>query len=82
MVGREAARLAAAAGFTIVSVEPVAVALLDLGAGEHILGLRRYAARAVRAGHLTEDSARRWLGALSNGPFLAYVTMVTPLARA
>ncbi|MFC0528973.1 hypothetical protein [Phytohabitans kaempferiae] len=49
-IGRELVRLCVQAGFQVRSVDPVAVLFRDFGTADHILGLRRDAARAARAG--------------------------------
>jgi SAM-dependent methyltransferase len=73
-VGRQLARLASRAGFGIRSVDAVAVVFRDFGTADQILGLRRNAARAVRAGALTDGAAQPWLDRLSGEPFLAGFT--------
>ncbi|MET7936880.1 methyltransferase domain-containing protein [Streptomyces sp. NPDC005322] len=74
-IGRQLARLAARAGFGVPEVVPVTQIFRDVRAADKILGLERTTRRAVRAGYLTSDQARRWLDHLAHGPFLASVTL-------
>jgi ubiquinone/menaquinone biosynthesis C-methylase UbiE len=80
-IGRELVRLSTAAGFTVRSVEAVAVLLRDFAAADQILGLRRNSARAVAAGALGVTQAREWLERLRAGPFLAGFTVYLVTAR-
>lgn len=79
-VGREVARLAARAGFE-VDLHVTAPAIRDFAAADEILGLRRNADRAVRAGELAPDVARRWLRELGTTPFLATFLLFTAVLR-
>lgn len=74
-IGRELVRLSAAAGFTVRSVQAVAVLLRDFAAADQILGLHRNSARAVAAGALGAEQARQWLERLQARPFLAGFTV-------
>ena len=80
-IGRQLARLAAGAGFTVPAVIPVTPVFRDAQAADKILGLERTTQRAVAAGYLTEEAARRWLDHLTNGPFLAAVTFYIVVAE-
>lgn len=80
-VGRQLARLAVAAGFIVGMVDATAVVFRDFDAVEQILGLRRNAVRAVRAGELAEASTERWLDRLAAGTFLATFTFFTVIAH-
>ncbi|WP_327089360.1 methyltransferase domain-containing protein [Nonomuraea sp. NBC_01738] len=55
-IGRRLARLSAAAGLEVRSVEAVAPVFRDFDDAEAILGLRRNTARAVAAGYLPEGT--------------------------
>ncbi|NUS16234.1 MAG: methyltransferase domain-containing protein [Streptomyces sp.] len=79
-IGRELPRLAAEAGFDVPSVIPVTPVFRDVRAADEVLGLERTTRRAVAAGHLTEEAARRWLDHLATGPFLAAVTFYIVVA--
>jgi len=81
-IGRQLARLATEAQFTLRSVDATPVVFRDFEAAEEILGLRRNAARAVQAAYLTEATAQRWLDRMARGTFLAYFTFVVVTARA
>ncbi|MEU9449096.1 methyltransferase domain-containing protein [Streptomyces sp. NPDC048277] len=80
-IGRQLPRLATEAGFTVPEVIPVTPVFRDARAADRILGLERTTRRAVTAGHLTEEAARRWLDHLSTGPFLAAVTLYVVVAE-
>ncbi|WP_369222856.1 methyltransferase domain-containing protein [Streptomyces sp. R39] len=80
-IGRQLPRLATQAGFTVPSVIPITHVFRDARAADRILGLERTTRRAVAAGHLTEEGARRWLDHLSTGPFLAAVTLYIVVAE-
>ncbi|MGW5666800.1 hypothetical protein [Micromonospora sp. NPDC003776] len=56
------------------SVDAIAVAFRDFDTADRILGLGRNAARAVRAGVLTERAVQPWLQRLADGPLLAGFT--------
>ncbi len=81
-IGRQLARLAAEAGFTVPAVLPVTPVFRDLRAADRVLGLERTTRRAVAAGYLDGEAADRWLAHLADGPFLATVTfyIVTAVA--
>ncbi|MEU4801165.1 methyltransferase domain-containing protein [Actinosynnema sp. NPDC023587] len=79
-VGRGVARLAERAGFD-VELHVTAPVLRDFRAADEILGLRRTAERAVRAGGLAPDSASRWLRELGTTPFLATFLLFTAVLR-
>jgi ubiquinone/menaquinone biosynthesis C-methylase UbiE len=79
-VGRQLARLAIAAGFTVDIVEARSMLFRDVNVAEQVLGLRRNAIRAVRAGWLAEDAARAWLDRLWHGHFLASFTCYVVVA--
>jgi ubiquinone/menaquinone biosynthesis C-methylase UbiE len=77
-MGRQLARLATAAGFTVVAVTPMPVLFTDFAAAEQILGLRRSVARAVECGAVPAGRLRPWLSGLAGGgPFLAAFTHFT-----
>ncbi|MFB7914649.1 methyltransferase domain-containing protein [Streptomyces sp. NPDC056061] len=80
-IGSQLPRLAAGAGFAVPSVIPVTSVFRDAGAADAILGLERTTQRAVTAGYLTEEAARRWLDHLTTGPFLAAVTLYIVVAE-
>ncbi|MGH3382786.1 MAG: methyltransferase domain-containing protein [Actinoallomurus sp.] len=80
-IGSRLARLAAGAGFTVPAVIPITPVFRDAEAADKILGLERTTQRAVAAGYLTEEAARRWLDHLTNGPFLAAVTFYIVVAE-
>ena len=81
-IGRELARLCVQAGFRVRSVDPVAVLFRDFGTADQILGLRRNAVRAVRAGVISEADAEPWLRRLTGGPVLAGFTFYLVVAEA
>ncbi len=81
-IGRQLARLAAAAGFTIRSVAPYPPLFGDFREADRILGLTRNSVAAIAAGYLEEARAQRWLAALSSEPFLATVMIFTVIAEA
>ncbi|HEX6682140.1 MAG TPA: methyltransferase domain-containing protein [Candidatus Limnocylindrales bacterium] len=70
-IGRQLARLAAQAGFTVRAVDVKPVVFLDFATADRILRPASVAERAVRAGAMAEDATSRWLGRLTEGPFLA-----------
>jgi ubiquinone/menaquinone biosynthesis C-methylase UbiE len=74
-LGRQLARLADSAGWTVRSVEPLTLLFRDFTQADRILGLTRNAAKAVAAGYLSQDTAAAWLASLAQGPFLAAGTM-------
>ncbi|MCO5968203.1 methyltransferase domain-containing protein [Actinoallomurus soli] len=80
-IGRQLARLAAGAGFSVPAVLPVTPVFRDVRAADRVLGLERTTGRAVDAGYLTGEEARRWLDHLTSGPFLAAVTFYIVVAE-
>ncbi|MFI2210605.1 methyltransferase domain-containing protein [Streptomyces sp. NPDC020141] len=82
VVGRQLARLATGAGFTVPAVVPVPSVFRDVEAADAVLGLRRNTERAVADGYLTEDAGREWLDHLATGPFFAAVTLYVVVAEA
>ncbi|MCX4684284.1 methyltransferase domain-containing protein [Kitasatospora purpeofusca] len=80
-IGRQLPRLAAEAGFAVPAVVPITPVFRDALEADKILGLERTTQRAVAAGLLTEEGARRWLDHLSTGPFLAAVTFYIVVAE-
>jgi ubiquinone/menaquinone biosynthesis C-methylase UbiE len=80
-IGSQLPRLAADAGFAVPTVLPITPVFRDVRAADGILGLERTTRRAVDAGHLTEEAARRWLDHLADGPFLAAVTFYVVVAE-
>ncbi|MFB9830979.1 methyltransferase domain-containing protein [Actinoallomurus acaciae] len=80
-IGRQLARLAADAGFSVPVVIPVTPVFRDVQAADRVLGLERTTRRAVAAGYLTAEDARRWLDHLARGPFLAAVTFYIIVAE-
>jgi ubiquinone/menaquinone biosynthesis C-methylase UbiE len=81
-IGRQLPRLATGAGFAVPAVIPITPVFRDAQAADKILGLERTTQRAMAAGYLTEEAARRWLDHLSTGPFLAAVTFYIVVAEA
>jgi ubiquinone/menaquinone biosynthesis C-methylase UbiE len=82
-IGRQLPRLAAQAGFTLHSLDPIAVCFQDFATADMILGLRRNAARAIQAGDLTEEDATPWLHRLQSAmPFVAGFTFYLITAQA
>ncbi|GLF96499.1 methyltransferase domain-containing protein [Streptomyces yaizuensis] len=80
-LGRELARLAAGAGFTVPTVLPVVSVFRDVQAADAVLGLKRNTERAVAAGYLTAGAGRDLLDHLATGPFLATVTLYVVVAE-
>ncbi|MEU3076574.1 methyltransferase domain-containing protein [Streptomyces laurentii] len=80
-VGRALGRLAAQAGFTVDTVHATTPVLRDAETADYTLGLGRNLERAVAAGHIEAERARRWFAGLSEGPFQASFTLFTVLAR-
>jgi hypothetical protein len=80
-LGRQLARLADDAGWTVRSVEPLTLLFRDFTQADRILGLTRNAARAVGTGYLDHGRAAAWLTSLAQGPFLAVGTMFLVLAE-
>jgi ubiquinone/menaquinone biosynthesis C-methylase UbiE len=81
VVGRQLARLAGAAGFTVTAVTPFTTVFRELQAADAVLGLHRNTERAVGAGYLTRAEADRWLAHLVTGPFFAAVTLYVVTAE-
>ncbi len=81
-IGRQLTRLATGAGFSVPTVAPVTPVFRDARAADRILGFERTTERAVAAGDLTADEARRWLDHLAHGVFLAAVTFYVVVATA
>ncbi|WP_412537817.1 methyltransferase domain-containing protein [Longispora sp. K20-0274] len=80
-VGRQAARLCAAAGFAVRDVAAVPVVFRDAAAAERILRITEVTGRAVLAGAMDREAARAWLGRLTGGgPFLACATVFVTTA--
>jgi ubiquinone/menaquinone biosynthesis C-methylase UbiE len=80
-IGRQLARLAAEAGFTVPTVIPVTPVFRDAQAADKILGLERTTQRAAATGYFTEEAARRWLDHIAGGPFFAAVTFYIVVAE-
>ncbi|MFF9571889.1 methyltransferase domain-containing protein [Streptomyces sp. NPDC014685] len=80
-IGSQLPRLAVDAGFAVPRVLPITSVFRDVRAADGILGLERTTRRAVEAGHLTGEAARRWLDHLAGGPFLAAVTFYLVVAE-
>jgi ubiquinone/menaquinone biosynthesis C-methylase UbiE len=80
-VGRQLARLAAAAGFTVRSVQALTPLFTDFDQADRILGLTRVSIRAIAAGYLEEDRAARWLTSLRQARFLATATFFCVVAE-
>lgn len=70
-IGRQLARLATEAGFTVSAVDVKPIVFQDFSAAEQILKPAGVAERAVRAGAIAEQAAARWLDRLAQGPLLA-----------
>lgn len=81
-IGRLLPRLAVQAGFTLRSVDPIAVCFQDFAIADLILGLRRNAARGIQAGNLTDTAVTPWLDRLQETPFLAGFTFYLVTAQA
>jgi ubiquinone/menaquinone biosynthesis C-methylase UbiE len=74
-IGRQLARLAAEAGFSVPVVVPITPLFRDVRAADRVLGLHRTTQRAVAAGHFTPEAAERFLDHLARGPFFAAATL-------
>jgi ubiquinone/menaquinone biosynthesis C-methylase UbiE len=74
-IGRQLARLATRAGFTVDKVIPITVTFHDVESADKVLGLQRVTARAVTANYLTEPEAGQWLHHLATEPFFASATV-------
>jgi ubiquinone/menaquinone biosynthesis C-methylase UbiE len=81
-IGRDAARLCAAVGLRVRSIEPIAVLYRDFDTADRILGLRRISERAVAAGQLDEAAARAWVARQASGPVVAGHTFYLVVAEA
>lgn len=81
-VGRELVRLCGHAGLQVTSVDPIAVLFRDFDLADQMLGLRRNAGRAVRAGKLDEAAAEAWVQRLARGPVVAGFTCYLVVAQA
>lgn len=81
-MGRQVPRLAEAAGFAVLSVLNAAPVVRDPATAEQVFGLRRNTGRAVEAGHLDRDAARRWLDHLDRGPVMVTASFIVVLAQA
>jgi ubiquinone/menaquinone biosynthesis C-methylase UbiE len=81
-IGRQLARLVAGAGFALDRVTPITAVFQDVASADQVLGLHRVTARAVAAGHLTDDDAQRWLHHLATEPFFASATLFVVTATA
>jgi ubiquinone/menaquinone biosynthesis C-methylase UbiE len=81
-IGRQLPRLAVDAGFTVRTVRPMVVLLHGFEAAEELLGLRRNAARAVRAGRITEATAAAWLARLAGAAYPASFIFTTAVVAA
>lgn len=82
VIGRQAARLAQEAGFTVPTIVPVTSVFRDVRSADHVLGLHRTTERAVSADRIPARAARRWLAGLAEGPFFASVTLYVVVAEA
>lgn len=80
-IGRQLARLASGAGFSVPEVIPVTPAFRDVRAADQVLGLERTTRRAVAAGYFAPEAAEDWLAHLARGPFLASVTFYIVVAQ-
>lgn len=81
-LGRQAARLAAGAGFEVRAVDAVTSVFRDFATADKILGLHRNAASAVEHGYLTAERADGWLAALESGTMTAAVTLFVTTVEA
>ncbi|WP_405682105.1 methyltransferase domain-containing protein [Streptomyces sp. NBC_00057] len=75
IIGRQLARLAEQAGFTVTSVIPMTSVFRNVSAADQVLGLQRNTERAVATGYLTRQKADSWLEHLAGSPFFAAVTL-------
>ena len=80
VIGRQLARLAVDAGLTVSTVDATAIMFRDFETAEQVLGLQRNTVRAVQSGALAQPAAESWLQRLTNGPFLASLTVYTVVA--
>lgn len=81
-MGRQVPRLAEAAGFAVLSVLNAAPVFRDPVTAEQVFELRRTTGRAVEAGRLDRDAARRWLDHLDRGPVMVTASFIVVLAQA
>ncbi|MBO2464304.1 methyltransferase domain-containing protein [Actinomadura violacea] len=81
-MGRQVPRLAEAAGFTVLSVLNAAPVFRDPAKAEQVFGIRRNTGRAVEAGRLDRDAARRLLDHLEHGPVMVTASFIIVVARA
>lgn len=79
-IGRQLARLAVGAGFTVRSVQALAPVFTDFGEADRLLGLTRVSDRAVAAGEFAAGRAGRWLESFREQPFLATFTVFSVIA--
>ena len=66
-LGRQLARLAMKAGFRVGKVIPITAVFRDAQAADQVLGIQRVTGRAVKARHLTQESATPLAGLLDHG---------------
>jgi ubiquinone/menaquinone biosynthesis C-methylase UbiE len=81
-IGRQLARLAQEAGFTVREITPVTPVFRDVRIADRILGFERTTRRAVAAGYFTEEAAERWLAHCARGPFFAAMTFYLVVGEA
>ena len=81
-VGRQLARLGAAAGFEVAGVRAFPSVFDDVEQADAILGLTRNTAAAVATGHLDQERSAAWLADLAWAPFTAVVTLFTVVLHA
>jgi ubiquinone/menaquinone biosynthesis C-methylase UbiE len=74
-IGRQLARLAASAGFSVAGVTPITAVSRDVQEADKILGLKRVTDRAAAAGYLTSGAADEFLDHLASEPFFASTTL-------
>jgi ubiquinone/menaquinone biosynthesis C-methylase UbiE len=82
VIGRQLARLAGEAGFTVDSVAATSPLFRDVELADRILGLGRNTKQAIESGHIDEDRGRAWFASLARRPFLASFVFFTVVARA
>jgi ubiquinone/menaquinone biosynthesis C-methylase UbiE len=82
VIGRQLARLATDAGFTVRTVRPMVVLLNGFDAAERLLGLRRNTTRAVQGGHMAEADATEWLARLETLAYPASFTFTAAVVSA
>lgn len=81
-VGRQLARLGAAAGFEVHEVRAHPAVFDDVEQADKVLGLTRNTAAAVAQGHLPGEPSATWLADLAQGPFVAVLTVFAVILRA